>query len=403
LTARLRRCRASPGNAGPASDDRVPPVVYGGLGTAIGELVRASSGAGIEVAVLLVGDGAHARYTIVSSLNNGDPPTSHDRCWYGDGGALVCSIPHQRATESAVRFANRWHSEVIHIHVFWLAHVALAIRDAIGTPLVYTVHSLDRAEYEIGCGPPECLTQSNIQHDLITAADRVVALTTDERELIASYCPQAHARIRIIGNGIADSAAARAAVARRRPGSTVTILYTGRFVDRKGVHELLPAAAIVLGQSPHARLVLAGGHRGSSGADMFRHWMPEVCMSFQDRIRFTGWCSSDQLNHWYAASDVLAVPSWYEPFGMVILEGMLHGLAIVASDVGGPRAILSHGVTGLLCQPRSVASLAEALLRLVDDPNLRQDLGRRAAQQVRSRWLFDIVIEQMRSLYSELV
>src|SRR5437773_12399039 len=103
-------------------------------------------------------------------------------------------------------------------------------------------------------------------------------------------------------------------------------------------------------------------------------------------------CKGGQVEaeEWYDSTDVLVVPSWYEPFGMVILEGMLHGLAIVASDVGGPRAILSHGVTGLLYQPRSVASLAEALLRLVDDPNLRQDLGRRAAQQVRSRWLFDI-------------
>ena len=72
---------------------------------------------------------------------------------------------------------------MIHVHVFWLAHVAAAVRQATRAPIVYTVHSLDRAEYERGEGPPECLSQWPIQFDLICHADRVIALTEDEREL----------------------------------------------------------------------------------------------------------------------------------------------------------------------------------------------------------------------------
>jgi glycogen(starch) synthase len=113
-----------------------PPMVYGGLGTAVGGLVTASRRAGIEVAVV-------------------DPAP------YSDTTAPVVSIPHDRAIESAVRFAELWRPDVIHVHVFWLAHVAIGIRAATGTPLVYTVHSIDRAEYEIGSGPPECLTQAS--------------------------------------------------------------------------------------------------------------------------------------------------------------------------------------------------------------------------------------------------
>jgi len=181
------------------------------------------------------------------------------------------------------------------------------------------------------------------------------------------------------------------------------VLYTGRFVDRKGIRELLEAAAIVLDHSPWVRFALAGGHRGCTGEDMSRYWMPPICEPFRDRITFTGWCTEDRLDEWYETSDVLVVPSWYEPFGMVILEGMLHGLAIVASDVGGPRAILSDGTTGLLCQARSVASLAAALLRVVGDHDLRQLLGERAAREVRTQWLFDNVVERMRNVYRELV
>ena len=374
-----------------------PPIVYGGLGTAVGGLVTASQRAGIEVAVVLVGAGAHPPIP--------ESPVRRSRrrflCDQRDRRAGL-SIPHQGAAELAVRFAERWRPDVIHVYVFWLADLAIRLREAAAAPLVYTVHSLDRAEYEIGCGPPECLTQWNIQYDLIAAADRVVALTTDERDLIGSYCPGARPRIRVVGNGIADSTRARASTARRRPGATVTVLYTGRFVERKGIRELLEAAAIVLDRRPGVRFVLAGGHRGCTGEDMSGYWMPATCVPFRDRITFTGWCDADRLDYWYETSDVLLVPSWYEPFGMVILEGMLHGLAIVASDVGGPRAILDDGVTGLLCPPRSPAHLSDALRRVVDDHDLRQSLGERAARQVRTRWLFDNVVEGMHDVYTEL-
>jgi glycogen(starch) synthase len=316
---------------------------------------------------------------------------------------LIHPIAHLDAIAAAVRFVKSWKPDVIHVHVFWLAHLAVAIREHTGIPLVYTVHSLDRAEYELGQGPPECLVQWNIQSDLIRTADRIVALTGDESELIEEYCSEVSARIRIVGNGIEDSGLARAAVGRRRHGDPVTVLFTGRFVERKGVAELLAAAPRVLHQSPAARFVLAGGHRHCTADEMARYWLPQSCARFRDRIHFTGWLNQDELNRWYARADVLVVPSWYEPFGMVILEGMLYGLAIVATDVGGPRAILHDGETGVLCRPRDVPNLEEALLRVVADEGLRDRLGQRAAHDVRSRWLLDKVCLSMVTVYDELL
>ena len=69
-------------------------------------------------------------------------------------------------------------------------------------PLVYTVHSLARAEYEIG----DFVTHWDTQETVIAAADRVIALSRDERELTAKYCPEASERVRTVGNGIDDSA-----------------------------------------------------------------------------------------------------------------------------------------------------------------------------------------------------
>jgi glycosyltransferase involved in cell wall biosynthesis len=104
---------------------------------------------------------------------------------------------------------------------------------------------------------------------------------------------------------------------------------------------------------------------------------------------------------WYASADILAVPSRYEPFGMVILEGMLYGLGIVASDVGGPAEILEHGRTGLLFPARDVAALSNALQRLLRYPGERYSLGRAAARQVRSKWLWKDLVRPMLEVYQE--
>src|SRR2546421_5438680 len=96
-------------------------------------------------------------------------------------------------------------------------------------------------------------------------------------------------------------------------------------------------------------------------------------------------CKGGQVEaeEWYDSADVLVVPSWYEPFGMVILEGMLYGLPIAAADVGGPSEILEDGRTGLLFPPRDADGLASALIALLSDPKLCLTLGQAGAREVR--------------------
>src|SRR5438552_2482130 len=77
--------------------------------------------------------------------------------------------------------------------------------------------------------------------------------------------------------------------------------------------------------------------------------------------------------------------SWYEPFGMVALEGMVHGMAIAATRVGGLAEILEHEQTGLLFPPQDVPALTAGILRLVNDSHLRRRLGRAASEDVRHR------------------
>ena len=164
-----------------------------------------------------------------------------------------------------------------------------SLREQTGIPIVYTVHSLDRAEYELGRGPPECLTQSDLQESLIASADRIVALTQSESALIAAYVPAACGRVRVVGNGIEDCPEALATASRPPTTGPLTVLYSGRFVERKGVRDLLAAVPLVLERAPgyplrpgrrpsallrrrHGELLVAGGLRALSGAGAI-YWL----------------------------------------------------------------------------------------------------------------------------------
>jgi len=380
-----------------------PPVIYGGLGTALGGLAFASARAGITVGVLLAGEMGHGGYAGPDSPDLVEQSRGDDRVqaitW--QDGVTIFHVPSYLPIEAGVRLVRAWKPDVVHLHVYWLWAAAHAIQERTGVPLVYHVHSLDRAEYEIGHGPSQCITQWVVQDEVIASADRVIALSVSESELLSEYCPTVQDRVRIVGNGIDDNATARAAVGKERNTGSPLVLYTGRFVERKGVRELIAAIPRVLERAPTTRFVLAGGHRHCSGADIEHWWLPPELKQYGNRIHFTGWLTPAQLAEWYVAADVLAVPSWYEPFGMVILEGMLYGLPIVAAAVGGPSEILEHGRTGILCPPRDADALADAILKLVMDAPLRRRIGVAAAAEVRDRWLWPHVVEKMRGVYRE--
>jgi glycosyltransferase involved in cell wall biosynthesis len=378
----------------------LPPVIYGGLGTAVGGLVNATARAGMTVGVLLLGQTGLDSYRHPVDTMRGAPiplSTAHFP------GVALFSLPWPDALEGAVEIARQWRPDVIHLHAFWAWPVACALQERLGIPVVYTVHSLDRAEYELGEGPPECLAQAQTQEAAISAAQRVVALSESERDLLARYCPQARDRVRVVGNGIDDDDRARAVAQGPRSSLFPTVLFSGRFVERKGIHELLAAIPWVLEAVPGTRFVLAGGHRHCSGLDMGRRWLPAALHRYRLRVHFTGWLTPEAMARWYGAADILVVPSWYEPFGMVVLEGMLHGLPVAAAAVGGPAEILEHGRTGLLFPPRNAEALSHTLVQLVESRRLRQQMGAAAADEVRRLWLWPHLVGKMRIVYQEAI
>lgn len=140
------------------------------------------------------------------------------------------------------------------------------------------------------------------------------------------------------------------------------ILFVGRFVREKGIHNLLEAAGIVLAQFPAAKFVIVGGgHR--ERLERFARWY-----GISEKVHFTGFMSGRNLHQMFRIADVAVFPSLYEPFGIVALEAMAAGASVVASDAGGLKEVVMHDVTGTSCFAGNSESVAWAILRVLEDP-----------------------------------
>jgi len=176
--------------------------------------------------------------------------------------------------------------------------------------------------------------------------------------------------------------------ARKRVGVPLQdrmILYVGRIEPLKGIDTLLRAIAILRAgcpsDAPCLYLVMIGGDPGDltpQNAEMERLKRMREDLGIEDVVAFLGATDQDTLQYYYSAAEVVVVPSHYESFGLVALEAMACGTPVIASEVGGLAFLVQDGETGFHVEDQNAPALAGKLSLLLDDPLLRQRLGRQA-------------------------
>lgn len=194
-----------------------------------------------------------------------------------------------------------------------------------------------------------------------------------ERELVMNGLAQD--RVTIIPPIPAALAEARPVPPSREP----EVLCVGQVIRGKGVDLLLKALARVPGDW-HATIVGTGNH-----LDTCRTLARNLRIA--DRVTFAGWVQHQALEPYYARATVCAVPSrWPEPFGMVGVEAMARGRAVVAFAVGGIPDWLDDGVTGILAPEADIAAMGAAITTLLGDRERAADLGRAGLARVQAQF-----------------
>jgi len=153
----------------------------------------------------------------------------------------------------------------------------------------------------------------------------------------------------------------------------LNILFVSRLEKRKGLNYLLEAFKQVKEEIPDCRLIVVG-----PGTRLRRKYEKYVARSGLKDVVFVGLVSYDELPRYYQTADVFCAPAiGSESFGIILLEAMAMGKPIVASSIEGYANVVSHGVDGLLVPPADKDQLAQALIALLNDKVLRQEMGAR--------------------------
>ncbi|MFE4911212.1 glycogen synthase [Streptomyces sp. NPDC056652] len=349
-------------------------------------------------------------------------------CWGGDGAEGAAGVVRHRAAAGldGANDALRTFSvdlamaaalegrELVHSHT-WYANLAGHVAKLLyGIPHVMTAHSLEplrpwKAE-QLGGG---YALSSWAERTAVEGADAVIAVSRGMRDdILACYPSLDPDRVRVVHNGIDTR------LYRPDPGTAVLdrigidpdrpfVLFVGRITRQKGVPHLLRAARAL---DPGAQLVLCAGAPDTPeiGAE-FRelveelgrtrdgvHWIPEM-LPRPEVIQL--------LTH----AAVFACPSVYEPLGIVNLEAMACGTAVVASAVGGIPEVVDDGGTGLLVpyderHPEAFESgLTEALNRVLDDPESAARMGAAGRRRAVREFGWDQVARRTYAVYEELL
>lgn len=223
-----------------------------------------------------------------------------------------------------------------------------------------------------------------------------IAVSEAAREFANRYFP---ADYTIIPNGVDVATYSRPTAPMDLPDNddSPTVLFVGRYnEERKGFRFLLEAMGLVQRHHPNVRLIVAGGGDPEPFKALFRQYNVR-------NVHFLGFVSKQELAALYQQTTVFCAPSTGgESFGIVLLEAMAAGAAIVAADNPGYRDVLEHRKQGLLVPAKNAESLAVAILHLLDNESTRHamaDMGYSKAQD----YAWDRIAQRIMQYYVNVV
>jgi starch synthase len=386
-----------------------PPAVYGGAGVHVEYLAR-------ELAKRL-DLSVHAWGTPDSSAA---PATGH-AAW----DVLAGPAPHLAALRAVsidlAMAAAVEGAQIVHSHTWYANFGGHLAKLLYGIPHVATVHSLEplrpwKAE-QLGGG---YALSTFCERTALEAADAVIAVSAENRrDILAVYPDVDPARVGVIYNGI-DAAEyspdlntdvlERHGIDPNRP----MVLFVGRITRQKGVGHLARAARDI---DPSAQVVLCAGAPDTPelGAEVAA--LVEQAQTARGDVRWIpGMLSVPEKIQLLSHATVFVCPSIYEPLGIVNLEAMACGAAVVATQTGGIPEVVVNGETGLLVpfeigdpttrEPADAgafaAAIAERVNDLLADPDRARTMGRSGRARAVESFSWAAIADQVTELYADL-
>jgi D-inositol-3-phosphate glycosyltransferase len=280
--------------------------------------------------------------------------------------------------------------DLVHSHYWLSGQVGALLRDRWAVPLVHTMHTMaavKNAALAVG-DTAEPAARVLGERQVVDTADMLVASTDLEAKQLIELYDADPSRVEVVPPGVdlrvfrprdQDEARARLGV----PLDAVVPAFVGRLQPLKAPDVLLRAVAHLVERDPALRhrlfVPVVGGPSGSGLEHPDSLSALAEALGIADLVRFVPPVAGERLADWYAAADVVCVPSYSESFGLVAIEAQAAGTPVVAAAVGGLTTVVRHGQTGLLVEGHDPEDYARAIESVVSYPAYRAALASAAA------------------------
>ncbi|MCL4474357.1 MAG: glycosyltransferase family 4 protein [Actinobacteria bacterium] len=286
------------------------------------------------------------------------------------------------------KFFEREQFDVIHAHSPLTPILPLlAVRRSKAPVTVGTFHTYFDRSHGYGLLKKKFMESMNMMDGKIVVSDACV-------EALSRYFDTDY---KVIPNGV-DTSYFRPEAPQlpQFDDDKLNILFVGRFDPRNGLKTMLNAFRIVKSQFDNCRLIVVGD------GPLRPYYRTLVDRRLSKDIHFAGLVNGGRPN-FYSTADIYCTPCTKASFGVVLLEAMASATPIVASDINGYRLVMEDNKQGILVPETAAAGFAEALMRLLKDPELRQRMGREGRKTAEEAFSWDLVASRVEQYYLELM
>ena len=382
-----------------------PPFVVGGIAAHVDGLTKALARAGHDVVVVTLnrrdpGVEAAADDETIDGVRVVRAMTDLPWLPEGDLVARMASANHQLVALGAQ--LGDWRPDVVHAHDWLVSWAGDTMKALWGAPLVATIHATalgrvdggDERGRHGGHVPPGMPAAINaVEWWLTYQAREVIACSRFMVREVLDGFELPSEKVHLVPNGVDTQLWTRSGDA-PRPREQLVVAW-GRVQYEKGFQVLVRAIASLRHQMPNLRCVIAG--RGSYLAELQTQIDVE---GVSDLVDLTGFVPDDELRAIVQRAGCVVIPSLYEPFGIVALEGMAAAAPTIVARTGGLAEIVEGTDAGLLFEPGNHVDLAQRIVQVLTDPKLAAQMTVRAAELLAEKYTWDAIATATADVYA---
>jgi len=386
-----------------------PPMNLGGLGVACRGIVRGLTGNGVKITLVLPSSGAQENGVEIISTDNPLIKTFRVKSMMSpydnmkDYALRATSNPRKFAqmygsdlqdavewfSDSGLELAKKADPDVIHCHDWMTYPAGMLASKYCKKPLVAHIHAteMDRTNFQ----PDQWIYDTELGG--FRSADSIIAVSNYTKDILVSHYGIPSDKIKVVHNGsdgIKHNPIKAGPIERKNP----LVLFLGRLTIQKGPAQFLEMAAKVNEIDPKVMFIIAGD------GNMTGELMTKACeLGLSRNVIFAGRVSSSEAHHLYSHADCFVMSSLSEPFGLVALEAVEHGVPVILTKQSGASEVVNHAFK---IDYWDTEKMADCVLTILKDKRLSKQLKSRAFKDIR-HLTWENQAAKIKSIYENLI